>query len=58
MEPTEVVERPPPGLARGLWEIQPPVLYGAGALVLIAGGLYFAFRVGILKRPAKKVSTP
>jgi hypothetical protein len=47
---TEVVRRPEPGLARGVWEMRPAAFYVVGALVVIAAALWGAARLGLLRR--------
>jgi hypothetical protein len=46
--PTETVQRPPPGLARGRWEA-PPWLFYAVIVAAVVGGLTWAL-AGIRSR--------
>jgi hypothetical protein len=48
--PSEVVTRPDPGLARGLWEAPASGLYLALAAVLLAAAVYLAVRLGLRRR--------
>jgi hypothetical protein len=45
----ELVQRPDPGLARGVWEAQPSTLYVLGSLLVVAIALYGAARLGLLR---------
>jgi hypothetical protein len=47
---SEVVHRPDPGLARGLWEAPASGLYLAMAAVLVGAALYLAVRLGLRRR--------
>jgi hypothetical protein len=51
---TEVVRRPEPGLARGVWEMRPSAFYVAAVLIVIAAALYGAARMGWLRRRKAK----
>lgn len=51
---TEIVHRPDPGLARGVWEAQPWVFYVLAGAMLLGGGLYAAGRLGLLRRSKKE----
>ncbi len=51
--PTEVVTRPDPGLARGVWESKPALFYGAGALVVLGAAIYAMARAGLFRRRVK-----
>jgi hypothetical protein len=53
---TEVIHRPAPGVARGLWEAPPYAFYVALAAVIFFAVPYAAYRLGLLKRraPARK----
>ena len=46
----EIVTRPDPGLARGVWEASPVALYAGLGVVLAAATLYAAARAGLLAR--------
>jgi hypothetical protein len=48
--PPEIVHRPDPGLARGLWEAQPSGLYVALGVILLAALVYLAVRLGVRRR--------
>ncbi len=50
---TEVVRRPDPGLARGVWEAPPWAFWAALVLVVAAATLYALNRAGVLRRPAR-----
>ncbi len=56
MTPPEVVHRPDPGLARGVWEASPAALYAALAFVLASAVLYVAHRRGLLAKFARTAS--
>jgi len=43
--PTTVIERPPPGLARGHYPVPAWVVTTLGAAVLLTGIVYFAWRL-------------
>jgi hypothetical protein len=47
---TETVERPPPGLARGVWEAPPVFFYLLGAAAALATIAYVLARRGFFKR--------
>jgi hypothetical protein len=49
-QPTEEVIRPEPGLARGVWEAPAWAFWVALAAALVAVGLWFAARKGLLRR--------
>jgi len=46
----EVVQRPDPGLGRGVWEARPTSVYVAGAVVLVATAVWGAARLGLIQR--------
>ena len=46
----EIVTRPDPGLARGVWEASPLTLYLAAAAVVVFAALYLAVRLRVVKR--------
>lgn len=55
MEPTELTTtRPPPGLARGLWEAPPALFYLAGLGLVVAFTFLVLYRFGLLKRRSLK----
>jgi hypothetical protein len=59
--PPEIVHRPDPGLARGLWEASPSSLYVALLVVVLCALLYLSFRRGMFRRrrpPAPRDSSP
>jgi hypothetical protein len=47
---TETVERPPKGLARGVWEAPPAFFYLVGGAALFAAVVYVLARRGFFKR--------
>ncbi len=47
--PSEVVTRPDPGLARGVWEAPAWAFWAALALVLLAAVFYLLRRLGLLR---------
>ena len=50
--PPDVVLRPEPGLARGLWEASPSTLYAAVGALLLAALLDLALRLRGRVRPS------
>jgi hypothetical protein len=48
--PTETVERPPRGLARGVWEAPPVFFYVVGAVAALAAIAYVLARRGFFTR--------
>ena len=47
--PGEIVHRPDPGLARGVWEAPPSMFYAAGALAVVVGVVYVLHRRGLVR---------
>ena len=54
--PSELVERPPPGLARGVWEAPPAFFYLAGAGACLAAVAYVLARRGFFARVRARLS--
>ncbi|MEO8878103.1 MAG: hypothetical protein ABI461_21100 [Polyangiaceae bacterium] len=48
--PTEIVERPTAGIARGVWEAPPTFFYLLGGAVCLVAIGYVLARRGLLKR--------
>ena len=48
--PSEIVTRPDPGLARGVWETSPWALYVAAFAVVAFAALYLAVRLRLIRR--------
>jgi hypothetical protein len=46
----DVIHRPDPGLARGLWEASPSTFYLALAIIVVLAAAYLALRLGAFKR--------
>lgn len=49
--PAELVTRPDPGLARGVWEAPPWAFWTALGVVVVAATLYALSRAGVLRSP-------
>jgi hypothetical protein len=46
----EIVHRPDPGLARGVWETSPSFFYIVLGVVVVLASVYLAFRLGVFRR--------
>ncbi len=46
----EVVRRPDPGLARGVWETKPALFYALGGAVVLVTAIWGIHRLGWLRR--------
>ncbi len=56
--PPEVVHRPDPGLARGLWEAPPSAFYLALGILLVAALLYLSLRLRERRHRSAAASRP
>ncbi|MGH7283109.1 MAG: hypothetical protein ACRELY_16410 [Polyangiaceae bacterium] len=54
--PSELVERPPPGLARGVWEAPPSFFYLAAAGACLGAIAYVLARRGFFARLRARIS--
>jgi hypothetical protein len=50
----EIVHRPDPGLARGVWETTPTFFYLALGVVIAVAAAYLAYRLGAFRRSKPK----
>lgn len=57
-QPTEIVTRPEPGLARGQWEAPAWLFWALLAAIVLGATGYLLFRMGYLKRNKPEQSTP
>ena len=48
--PAEMVLRPDPGLARGVWETKPALFYAVGCAVVVVTAIWGLQRLGWLRR--------
>ena len=64
LEPTEIVSRPDPGLARGKWEAPAWAFWVTLAVIVVGATLYVLRRMGILRlksstsRPRQAAAPP
>lgn len=56
--PTEIVTRPEPGIARGVWEAPAWAFWGALGLLVVVTTLYALQRAGLLRRPGRAPRGP
>lgn len=56
--PTEIVTRPDPGIARGVWEAPVWAFWVALGLLVVVSTLYALARAGILRRPGRAPRGP
>jgi hypothetical protein len=52
--PTEIVKRPDPGIARGVWEAPEWAFFVVLAALILVAGVYGAVRAGWIRRVRRK----